>query len=266
MSSHPHYAHKHYNSQLHRSLEEALMQRIAEHWPHIGGERMLRVCAQVVLNAVDQHCVGVETLKHGQVLWCAIPLDAPPTPRRPLSSTPLRPVILNLSTTDEVKQRIDRLGARARLTQRCVRLCTEAYQQGALLACTDLALLLCYDERQISSVLEEYERTTSTIVPRRATLHDVGTAMTHKKIICLKRWAEGKQPHEIARETNHSIEAVDRYLSMFERVRYCKASGMDAKATAQVLNCGVRLVNEYLEIDQLLEKKTNEAKTHTDGL
>ena len=40
-------------------------------------------------------------------------------------------------------------------------------------------------------LLAEHERTTHTVVPRRATLHDVGTGLTHKRIICWKREDSG---------------------------------------------------------------------------
>ena len=51
----------------------------------------------------------------------------------------------------------------------------------------------------IARVLTGHERLTNTVVPRRATVHDVGTGLTHKRIICWKRYAEGKEPHLVAR-------------------------------------------------------------------
>ena len=68
-----------------------------------------------------------------------------------------------------------------------------------------------------AAVLAAYERSEGHLVPRRATLHDVGSALTHERIICHKRYAEGKEPHEVARETWHSLEAVDRYLGQYDR-------------------------------------------------
>jgi len=81
----------------------------------------------------------------------------------------------------------------------------------------------------------------------------VGTGLTHKRIICWKRYAEGKSPDLVARETYHSLEAVDRYLGQFDRVRHCRQQGLSVEQTAFTLNCSRAWVNEYLAIDQELE-------------
>src|SRR6202007_3404329 len=122
------------------------------------------------------------------------------------------PVVLDLSTADDVQERIDRCPPAQRLLHRAVRLCAQAHRQGGLLSNCDLAELLNVDDSTVAGVLAEHERKTGALVPRRATLHDVGTGLTHKRIICWKRYAEGKEPHVIARETHHRLEVVDRYL------------------------------------------------------
>jgi DNA-binding CsgD family transcriptional regulator len=134
-----------------------------------------------------------------------------------------------------------------------VRLSQQAYEQGGLLSNCDLAELLNTSDAAVAQVLAEHERATGKIVPRRATLHDVVTGLTHKRIICHKRFVEGKEPHLIAQETYHSLEAVDRYLGQYDRVRHCRLQGMTDQEIAAALNCSLSLVNEYLCIDQELE-------------
>src|SRR4029077_13271112 len=118
--------------------------------------------------------------------------------------------------------------------------------QGGLLSNCDLAELLFTNDQRIAHVLTEHERLTNTLVPRRATLHDVGSGLTHKRIICWKRYAEGKDPQIVARETYHSLEAVDRYLGQYDRVRHCRLQGLTPEETAHTLNCSVALVHQYL--------------------
>jgi hypothetical protein len=254
MSGARNFAREHYGSQLCRSLESALAQAIGEQFPRIGGSRIRQLCAQMVLEVVYRHFPTRDHIGHGQIVWSAIAKDDPPTPRRPLANSCLVPVVLNVSTVDDVHRRIEHASAEERLTSRCVRMCREAYEQGGLLSNGDLAEILAVNDSRIASALSTYEHSTSTVVPRRATLHDVGTALTHKRIICLKRWKEGKTAEQVARETCHTIEAVDRYLGMFERVRCCRKNAMDAKQTAFALGCSERLVREYLDIDELLRK------------
>jgi len=59
----------------------------------------------------------------------------------------------------------------------------------------------------------------------------------------------------MARETYHSLEAVDRYLGQFDRVRHCLQQGMDTAEISHILNCRVSLVEVYQEIDEELKGK-----------
>lgn len=253
------YVKKTFEPQKRRSLKHALAQRMGEEFPRLGGPRMLELCAGLVLEVVEQFNRDTQTLSHGQALWSAISIDHPPARNRQTRNEHLVAVVLTLSHPDDIDARIQRRGALALLTQRCVRLCREAHNQGALLSNSDLAELLNISPSYVAKALTTYEKENETLVPRRATLHDVGTGLTHKRIIIRKRYLEGKSPNEIAKETFHSLEAVDRYLGMFDRVRHCLQQNMTLEATAHILTCSLSLVTEYYEIDQLL--KTAVSKT-----
>lgn len=255
MSTAPDYIAKKFTPQLRRTVEAALAARIAQEFPRIGGARIVHLCAQMLLEVIDAYHYRIDTLHHGQVLWMAIDRDSPPAPRQATAPAHLKPVVLDMAIADDIEALLERQPAQERLRRRLVRLCQQAYEQGALLSNCDLALLLHASESRIAQVLAAHERTTQTAVPRRGTLQDVGTTLTHKRIICLKHYREGKEPSQIARETYHSLEAVDRYLERYARVRYCRRQGFDAAQTAMVLQCSPRLVQEYLAIDDELHSK-----------
>jgi hypothetical protein len=103
--------------------------------------------------------------------------------------------------------------------------------------------------------MAQHERDTNSFVPRRATLHDVRAGLVHKRIIRWLRYAVGKGPRVVARDTYNSLEAVDRYLGQYDRVRHCRLQGLAPAQTAHVLACSLSLVKEYLAIDDLLEKR-----------
>lgn len=253
MGSHPDYVKKKFRPLLDKSLENAVSACIAREFPRIGGPRIRTLCAQMILALVDAHRPPRERVAHGQIVWMAVPLDTPPHRYQRMADLSLVPVVLDLSTPDDVQQRIERRPADQRLLQKAVRLCQQAHQQGGLLSNCDLAELLVQSDARIAHVLSEHERTSGQLVPRRATLHDVGTALTHKRIICHKRFAEGKEPHVVARETWHSLQAVDRYLGQYDRVRCCRQQGLSSQQTAHLLGCSESLVHEYLRIDDELQ-------------
>jgi len=252
MGSQPDYVRKKYGPLLAKTLKNALAQRIHREFPRLGGPRIQRLCAEMILEVVGQHLRPREHVAHGQVLWMAIRVDEPPRRHQRLIDCDLIPVVLDLSTAEDIHGRLERESTDQRLLRKSLRLCLQAYQQGGLLSNCDLAELLNTQDSRIAHLLRSYEQETGQLVPRRATLHDVGTGLTHKCIICRKRYLEGKETAEIARETYHSLEAVDRYLAQYDRVRQCRLQGLNAVDTAHLLRCTVRLVEEYLDIDQEL--------------
>jgi hypothetical protein len=238
---------------LEKTLQNALAHCIAEQFPRVGGPRIQQLCAEMILQVIDDHVRSREHVRHGQVLWLAVAIHDPPSRRKRIADTCLVPVVLDVSTAEDVQSRLERQPSERRLQRKLVRLCQQAYQQGGLLSNCDLAELLNRDDGTVAALLTAHERQTGQLVPRRATLHDVGTGLTHKAIICSKRYQEGKSSDQIARETYHSMEAVDRYLGQFDRVRHCRQQGLTPEQTAFTLNCGLSLVREYLALDRELE-------------
>ncbi|UCC32694.1 MAG: DUF1670 domain-containing protein [Phycisphaerales bacterium] len=240
-----------------KTLKNALAHAIGEGFPRIGGDRIRALCADMVLEVLQEHLRPREQVSHGQVLWMGVDVDDPPARGKRLVDTHLIPLVLDLSTSDDVQARLDRQPPRVRLRAKAIRLCEQAYAQGALLSNCDLAELLNTHDECIAHELAAHEREQGKVVPRRATLHDVGSGLTHKRIIVQKRYREGLSTNQIARQTYHSPEAVDRYLGQFDRVRHCGRQGLSTSQTAYTLNCSVPLVEEYLAIDRELEASTN---------
>jgi DNA-binding CsgD family transcriptional regulator len=240
-------------SQLHKTLENALSHRISKEFPRIGGPRICRLCAEMILEVVGNHIQPKESVRHGQVVWTAVSKDYRPGRCQPIAETDLVSVLLDVSTPEDIHAKIGRMPDPQRKLQRALRLCRQAYEQGGLLTCFDLSEIMNVSDSRISYLLVRYERENKTIVPRRGTLQDAGGGLSHKWIICYKRYVEGKSPDLIARETYHSLTAVDRYLGQFDRVRHCRQQGLSAAETAQILNCSLRLVETYRQMDQELE-------------
>ena len=240
-------------SQLHKTLKNALSHRISKEFPRIGGPRICRLCAEMILEVVGNHIRPKESVRHGQVVWTAVSKDYRPGRCQPIAETDLVSVLLDVSTPEDIHAKIGRMPDPQRKLQRALRLCRQAYEQGGLLTCFDLSEIMNVSDSRISYLLVRYERENKTIVPRRGTLQDAGGGLSHKWIICYKRYVEGKSPDLIARETYHSLTAVDRYLGQFDRVRHCRQQRLSAAETAQILNCSLRLVETYRQMDQELE-------------
>lgn len=254
MLAQPDFVRKKYAPLLDRSLPRALAHLLGREFPRLGGERFLALAADLILEFLADHLRAPEAVGHGQLLWLAVSGDDPPARGKPIAHTDLVPVVLTLHAPEDVEAILHRQSRSQQILQKSLRLCQQAYRQGGLLGNCDLAALLNVGDSTIAGLLADHERQTATLVPRRATLHDVGTGLTHKRLICWKRFAEGKPPEQVARETYHSLEAVDRYLAQFDRVRHCRQQNMPPDQIAYILRCSRGLVDQYLAIDEELEQ------------
>ena len=61
---------------------------------------------------------------------------------------------------------------------------------------------------------------------------------------------EGKTVAETVRETNHSPEAITRYIKDYKRILACLHRGLSPKETSFVVKVSEKLVYEYLNLIQ----------------
>lgn len=92
-------------------------------------------------------------------------------------------------------------------------------------------------------------------IPLRSTQQDIGRTTTHKEQI-VKLWLEGNEPAYISKATNHSVDAVSRYLQSFKRVVALTLEGKDKTSIAFLLSISKPLVTRYQE---LFERYKDEA-------
>lgn len=249
---------KHFRTQKVRALREQLATLLVAEFPRFGGRRMAEHGADLILDTVEKNLVPRDHFVHGQVLFACYPVELT-GPRRRIEEVALVPVTLDLYTIEEIDALIAGVKPRRKqMTERLIRLCRQAHAQGGLLSNSDLTLLTGIESAQIATYLHQHERDEHEVVPRRATLHDCGSGLSHKGVICRQRYLEGKQPHEIARDTFHSPDAVNAYLKRFERVRLCQTKGMTPEETAQALSCSLGLVQEYIALDEQIERQRKE--------
>jgi len=240
---------------LAKTLENALAHRIEKEFPRIGGQRICRLCAEMIMEVIHNHIRPKEHIHHGQIVWTTVSIDDRPGWCQKIADTDLVTVVLDASTAEDIQSRIDRVHPRQWRLHKAIRMCRQAYEQGGLLTNYDLSEILNVADSLVAQLLSNYERQNKTLIPRRGTIHDAGNSLSHKWIICHKRYVEGKSADQIARETYHSLDAVDRYLGQFDRVRHCLQQGMDTTEIAHILNCSISLVQVYEEMDKELENK-----------
>ncbi len=165
-----------------------------------------------------------------------------------IEKTKLKPVFVDMIAPEDIEAVLK--GEKARLIRQkaTVRIFTQAKDQGGVLTGVDVASMMRLSPATISKYVREWEKQNNTLVPRRGTIHDMGRSITHKKQICYKVIVEGKSIEQTARESDHSPEAITRYVKDYKRILACISRGLTPKDTAFVAKVSESLVYEYVNL------------------
>jgi hypothetical protein len=235
---------KKYNSAHDRFLKPAIVNFFKREFKGLFGPIVRENIADALIDLFNSVNPESSRIKPGQILWNALDKKT----RGDSDNRRYQPVILTLINDDDVAMFEKGSSIKAIRKNVIARMIREAYKQGAVLSTRDLSLLLVNDASYLSHNRIEYEEEHQKILPHAGVIHDMGSTLTHKRIIIYKYVVEKKGPSVIARETNHSQSAVDRYLKDFNRVKTLVNENMDINFIHTTTNIAKPVVNQYLQI------------------
>ena len=235
---------KKYNSAHDRFLKPAIVNFFKREFNGLFGPVVRENIADALIDLFNSLCPESSRLKPGQVVWNALDKRT----RGDSDNRRYKPVILTLVDDDDVT--MFEKGSSIKTIRKNViaRMIKEAYKQDAVLSTRDLSLLLVNDASYLSNNRIEYEKEHQKVLPHAGVIHDMGSTLTHKRIIIYKYVVEKKDPSVIARETNHSQPAVDRYLKDFNRVKTLVNDKKDIDFIHHTTNIASPVINQYLQI------------------
>lgn len=246
----PSYAEKHYASATGRLLTARIAAFLDETLPRFFGPDLRQHLAQQLVALVESQLPSTAHIRPGQCVWNAVAIDT----RADSPRCRLVPVILTLVNEADLA----RLTAGDSLTDvqsdAIARLMEEAHAQGALLSVRDIGLLTWRRSTSISSLRTQWEAEHQQVLPHPGSLQDMGSCVTHKTQIVVKTVYEHKDPRQVARETKHTLKAVDRYLKDFHRVRTCYQHRPELEFICQATGLTAHLVKQYLTIIEQYEQ------------
>ena len=227
-----------------RFIKPALMNFLKAEFPFLGGERVRMLFVEELMKILDKFYYPRDKIKLGQMRWLALSKETRPTSEH----QKFIPVTLTLISDEDIEKYGNGVN-RAEIVQDIVaRLLTEAYEQGGSLSMRDLSLIMCYDPSYLSELRLKYEKRKDTTLHFVGYDHDMGTAISHKTAILRKIFLEKKDPVHVARETDHSPEAVGKYCQQFNKVKWCVENEMGKEEIRIVTGMKAHLIDEYLKI------------------
>jgi hypothetical protein len=205
--------------------------------------------AKAILNAVYETYQpffdNSGAMKPGQILFEVVSIEN--GAQKKLSDCKMVSVILTLDAGEEDLQVKEHHGVQGLRRHRLQRIVNEAFQQGGLLTVEDIAnrLLNC-GERTICRDIKAF-KDQDIVLPLRSVIRDMGKSVTHRSKI-VKEWLAGKEYTEIARATNHSIDAVANYIDKFKRVICLAKNNYEIKTIAFLVKLSPSLTQEYYDL------------------
>lgn len=241
-----------------RTFRSGLIRLLEQEYKVIGSRRVLEMLADDVEELQREYFPPQDRLKPGMICW----VTTKRTSRKPSfgkrsEDYELVTVYLPLVTEEDVEKRVfTRDGDLNKHYERCkqrdiattVRLIHHTWEHGGMISQAELAVLMNRSLTTIRKYLAEYEGLhPDEALPLKGYLLDQGSRPTHKGII-LTLYEQGVDPVDIGRLTNHTLDAVDRYIKSYSRVKRLLGKGFDRQEIKQVTGLGLRTVDQYIRI------------------
>ena len=242
-----------YNSAHDRFIKPIIEDFFKKEFPSTFGPNIRSNVADELLAIFNANNRDIQTLKPGQILWNAVHKDT----RADSQNRKLVPVVLTIVADEDISI-LEKQTKILKNRQRVIaRITQEAYEQGALLSMRDISLLLATSVSTISMDRKKYETDHSCSLPHTGSLHDMGSCITHKYQIVYKYVIEKKDPCIIAKETCHTLRAVDHYLKDYDRVKLLYQDNKESEYIKAATALSVHVINQYIDIINHYVKEQN---------
>ena len=246
-----------YRPLLSKTFEAALSNFVAREFPFLKGTMIVNLFVKELTKLVEKYYPATSFLRPGQMVWIGVDKNEKLGYKKPISETKTKPIVLTILHPEDIRKYLKRVPLDDIRRDAWARLLLEADKQGAVLSETDLPPSLRYPHLWYPNESEH-----ETILPRRGTIHDLGKSVTHKATICRKKLTENKSTLQIAQETHHTPEAVDRYLKGLSQVIFCVEKRMSVKETSFVTSMSDGLVMQYVKLAETLKPNNGNPVKH----
>jgi hypothetical protein len=221
-----------------KSLEGLLTAHFQENYK-LPPKAAQTICQDVVLARSVFAC---HPRGEGQIIHYAVKLGQ--SPSRSIKECEMLSVKLTLVSREDLDV-VRRDGLKALGKNVMVRVCEEAYRQGAVLSTEDVAFLLRISERTVKRYKKELSAAGRKALLRGDT-SDMGPASTHRAPV-IELFLQGYPETKIAERLHHDLSNVENYIRDFLRVSLLLAEGYDSGSAGRVTQLSrgkVRAISE----------------------
>lgn len=241
-----------------RTFRSALIRLLETEYKILGSHRVLEALADDMEALQQEYFPRHDRIEPGTIAW----VTTKKTVRKPSYGKRTEDyetvmVYLPLVTESDVDRRVFvKAGTRnsnyrvnvERDLETMARLAKSAWEQGGMLSQAELCVLMNRSLTTMRKYVAEYEaRYPDDPLPLKGYIFDQGSRPTHKALI-LNLYEQGVDPTEIAQRTNHGLDAVDRYIKAYERVKGLYKRGLSEAEIQKVTGLSKKVADAYLSI------------------
>ena len=241
-----------------RSFRSALIRLLETEYKIIGSHRVLETLADDIELLQGEYFPRRDRIEAGIIAW----VTTKKTVRKPSYGKKTEDyesvmVYLPLITQSDLDKRVFvKAGTknsnyrvnRERDLETLARLVKSAWDQGGMLSQAELCVLMNRSLTTMRKYVAEYEALhPDDPLPLKGYILDQGSRPTHKAII-LNLYEQGIDPTDIAQRTNHGLDAVDRYIKAYERVKGLYKKRFSVAEIQKVTALSKKVVDAYLSI------------------
>ncbi len=232
-----------------KSLKNILIERFINKYGYDKGIVTANAIVEDILLLVETYFRYSDNsfLKQGQMVWLAVPINEFPAKGKSMAQTKLMPVVLDIISDSDIEDMKKPMHHRELRLKRVERWTNQAYEQGGTLSQLDLAVILSVNEFTAGNYVREYQSIYNRRLPTRGNVQLIGGGQTHKREI-ITDYLNGYLVPSICQRTNHSKEAVERYIRDFEAVKLLASKFDDINTISLVTRLSVSVVNQYLDL------------------
>ena len=238
-----------YGGLLKKNLKNMIIRELIEKFGYSDKTAIAELLAEHFIQLYETYAPHRESVKPGQMVWLAVDVDDPPTRNKTLDRTKLKPVTVTVCSEHDLLKVRNGVHPRKMLKDVCARIMQEAFDQGGVFSQYDVAVITGRSIAYVQQAISAWQKENNQSLPSRGTIHDLGSATTHKKEI-VNLFLKGYKTSEIAKKTQHDPVNVDRYIKDYKRVLWLHNDGRDLEDIVFFTKLSSNLVNQYLAIIQ----------------
>ena len=241
-----------------RGFRTGLIRLLETEYKILGSRRVLEALADDIEQLQREYYPLRERIEAGMIAWVTTKKTArKPSYGKKTEDYETVMVYLPLVTQSDIDRRVfvkagtknsNYMINRDRDLQTLARLVKSAWEQDGMLSQAEVCVLMNRSLTTMRKLVAEYEaKHPDDPLPLKGYILDQGSRPTHKALI-LNLYEQGVDPTDIAQRTNHGLDAVDRYIKAYERVKGLYKKQLTNAEIGKVTGLSPKVVNAYLSI------------------